>query len=249
MYDLKGKNIIVTGANSGIGLAIIKELASYGTNIWACMRTEKDDIKEIFRLLEEEYKVRIKIINIDLSDEESVKAAAKLILGEKISIDGLVNNAASIGENIGFLFNSMDNIRNTFEVNVFGPLLLMKMLLKRLMKMEKSSIVNISSIASFDGEPGRIDYVASKAAINGITKKLANVYGQYGIRVNAVAPGMVNTKGIDTISEDLKKSVLSRNALNRLGEAEEIANIVAFLLSDKSAYITGQIIRVDGGGI
>ena len=246
---LTNKNIIVTGANKGIGKAIVEKCAYNNAYIWACMRTVDDSVREWIKNIEEQNHVTIKIIELDLRNEKSIENAASLILEEKKPINGLGNNAGTTGKDTMFLMNTMEDIRDTFDVNVFGPLYFMQRLLKRMMRYKDSSIVNISSISSFDGEPGRLDYVATKGAINGITRKFALVYGQFGIRVNAVAPGMTKTDGISTISEDLREKILSRSALKRLGEPEEVAELVCYLLSGKSAYITGQIIRIDGGGI
>ena len=141
----------------------------------------------------------------------------------------------------------MQDLRDTFESNFFGPMLFTQRFIKRLIRQKKASIVNMSSIASIDGEPGQFSYVCSKAAINGATKKLARELADYNIRVNAIAPGMTKTRMLSRMSDDLMSEMLGKLAFERLAKPEEIAKLCVFLLSDESSFITGQIIRADGG--
>lgn len=245
---LKDKNIIVTGANRGIGLAIVKECAKNHANLWACVRNCSDEIKKIYDEMQEEYGVNIQIVELDLINSESIKCAATSILNEKIGIDGVVNNAGTTGSRELFSMTSMDEIRDTFEVNFFGPMFFLQRLLRRMIKGKSGSVVNISSIAAIDGEPAQFEYVSSKAAIIGATRKLASELNPFGIRVNAVAPGMIDTEMIEEMDESLKAKTLERTVMKRLGTSEEIAKTVVFLLSENSSFITGQVIRVDGGG-
>ena len=246
---LKGKNIIVTGADRGIGKAIVEECVRNYANIWACMRTVSEDTNKWIQQLQEEYGVIIETVILDLRDESSIKEAGSIILNEKREIDGIVNNAGIAGSKALFSMTSMADIRNTFEVNFFGPMLFTQRFLKRIIRQKKCSIVNVSSIASFDGDPGQFGYVSSKSAINGATRKLSLELGQFGIRVNAIAPGMTKTMMAEEIEERVREDTLSRTALGRLAEPEEVASLCVHLLSDQSSYVTGQIIRVDGGSI
>lgn len=246
---LKGKNIIVTGANRGIGKAIAEECAKEHANIWACVRQLTDETAKWMDRLHEENGVFLNPVLLDFENEISIKEAGSQILGEKLEIDGIVNNAGVTGSRGLFSMTEMDDIKKTFEINFFGPMYFTQRFLKRLIRQKKGSIINISSLASLDGEPGQFGYVSSKAAINGATKKLASELGQFGIRVNAIAPGMTETAMAEEIDEELKRNTLNRTVLKRLAKPEEIARLCTFLLSDQSEYVTGQVIRIDGGSI
>ena len=144
---------------------------------------------------------------------------------------------------------SMSEVRDTFEVNFIGPSLLTQRLLKNMMRNKCGSVVNVVSVAALDGEPAQYAYVSSKAAMIGATKKLASELAPYGIRVNAIAPGMIDTDMGDNIDESMVEQMLVSTSIKRKGNVREIANTVAFLLSEEASYITGQIIRVDGGKV
>lgn len=246
---LGNKNIVVTGANRGIGKAIVTECAKNHANVWACMRSVSTEISEYMKMLEIEYGVKITLVELDLANEDSIKNAAKSILDEGLQVDGIVNNAGVTGANRLFSMTTMEEIRNTFEVNFFGPMFFLQRFSKKLMRWKSGSIVNISSVAALDGEPAQLEYVSSKAAVIGATKKLASEWGQFGIRVNAIAPGITQTDMICQMGDEIKNKTLDRTVLHRLGKPDEIAKTVVFLLSDQSSYITGQVIRVDGGGL
>lgn len=246
---LRSNNIIVTGANRGIGKAIVEECSRNHANVWACMRSVSNETENWVKQLHEENGVFVKPVTVDLSDEESIKMAGTVILGDKLSVDGIVNNAGVAGKKELFSMTQMSDVRMTFETNFFGPMYFTQRFLKKLIRQKKGSIVNISSVASIDGEPGQFGYVSSKAAVNGATKKLAGELGRFGIRVNAVAPGITDTDMVSEMEDDLKNNTLSRTALHRIAKPEEIAQLCVYLLSDQSEFVTGQIIRIDGGSI
>lgn len=246
---LTGKSIIVTGSNRGIGKTIVEECAKNHADVWACMRQVTDENVLSMEELSKKYNVTIKAIELDLLDKDSIKNSATEILSEKLQIDGIVNNAGATGPNRLFSMTSMEDIRETFEVNFFGPILFLQRFLKKMMRWRTGSIVNIASIAAIDGEPAQLEYVSSKAAMIGATRKLASELGQFGIRVNAVAPGMTDTDMVREMDTGLMEKTLDRTMMHRLAKAEEIAKAVVFLLSDQSAFITGQTIRVDGGAM
>lgn len=247
---LKGKNIVVTGANRGIGLAIVERCAQNGANVWACMRSEPDvEVQGLVRRLEIEHHVWIQMVKLDVSDEESIQKAKEAILKEKLPVSGLVNNAGISGENKLFSMTSIKEIRSVFEVNFFGPMHFTQKLVKNMIKQKQGTIVNIASVAAIDGEPAQFGYVSSKAAMIGATKKLAAELANFGIRVNAVAPGVTDTAMIQNMSAEMLEQTLARVMLHRLGKPKEVADAVVYLLSDHSSYMTGQVVRIDGGGL
>lgn len=245
---LKNKNLVVTGSSRGIGKAVISVCVKYGANVWACMRQPSIETEKEFSGLEKEYGVEINPVYFDFSDESAVEAGAKEILSYKLRIDGIVNNVGITGESKLFSMTSIQSIRDVFEVNFFMPMLFTQKLLRNMIRNKNGAIVNVSSVAALDGEPAQFGYVSSKAAVAGATKKLASELSSFGIRVNAVAPGITDTDMISDMQELLKEETLHKTIMQRLAEPEEIAETIAFLLSEKSSYITGQVLRVDGGG-
>lgn len=245
----ESKNIVITGANRGIGLSTLKKIAKNGWNVWACMRDTAHNRIAWIQEIEEKNHVWIKPVALELTSEESIREAAKVILDDKLQIDGIVNNAGVAGPIKLFSMMSMEEIRETFDVNFFGPSLLTQRLLKNMMRHKSGSIVNIVSIAAMDGEPAQYAYVSSKAAMIGATKKLSSELAPYRIRVNAVAPGMINTDMGDIIEDHMVQKMLTSIPMKRKGNIDEVSNMIFFLLSEESSYISGQVFRVDGGKI
>jgi 3-oxoacyl-[acyl-carrier protein] reductase len=163
------------------------------------------------------------------------------------SIDVLVNNAGIVSKNALFMMTPIDTIREVFEVNFFGQMLVTQFAARVMSRQKRGSIVNVSSIAALDGDPGQLEYVASKAALIGATKKLAKELAPSGIRVNAVAPGITETGMLSRMSIDVKEKILNKSDMKRVAAPADIAQAILFLASDLSSYITGQILRVDGG--
>lgn len=243
---LEGKTAVITGCNRGIGKAILENFASNGSNVFAVIRKQSDSFDDFANKLESEFNVSITKIYAELSDEDSVKNAAKEILSAKVPIDVLVCNAG-----VGLPLNSlamtkMETIKEVFEINFFSQMLLTQQISRNMMRNKKGSIVFISSSAAYDGG-ANIEYSSSKAAILGEVRRLAVEYGPFNIRVNAVAPGLTATDMGNSMNEEDEKKALSMNIMKRKGEPREIADAVAFLASDMASFITSQIIRVDGG--
>ncbi len=243
---LLGKNTIITGATGGIGKALVEEFAKNGSNIWACHRREDIQFDTFINVLSKTYGVEIKSVLFDISDEKSISTAIKLIKADKRKVDVLVNNAGTVSNNALFQMQPIENIRKIFEVNFFGVTVLTQYVTRMMPKNQVSSIINVSSIAGLDGTPGQYEYVSSKSALIGATKKLSLELAP-SIRVNCIAPGIIDTDMIATMTEKLKTEVLEHSAMKRLGTPEEVAKVAIFLASDMSSYITGQTIRVDGG--
>lgn len=244
---LTGKCAVITGANRGIGRAILEVFAKNKAFIFACARKKNPEFEQEMRALEVETGCKVVEIYFDLTDAEGMKEAVKEIRSYKRDIDILVNNAGVLSAYRNFSMMPIQEVRQTFEVDFFAQMEFTQYIARLMQRKRKGSIVYISSIASLDGFFSSYDYVACKAAVNAAMKQQARELGQCGIRVNAVAPGIVRTDMIKDSNEENLESILDAVMLKRFGTAEEIANAVLFLGSDMASYITGQVLRVDGG--
>lgn len=244
---LNNKNAIITGARRGIGRATVEVFARNGANIWACARKCDEDFERDMRCTADKYDVQIWPVYFDVTEETQVKQAIQTIRKQKLGVDALVNVAGIADDSTSFQMTQMDKMKHVFDVNFFAVTLLIQYVSRLMTRQNSGSIVNISSIAGLDGTPAQYEYAASKAAIIGGTKNLAREFAANNIRVNSVAPGMIETDMGAQIDEELKKDILSKVIMKRMGKPEEIANVAAFLASDLSSFMTGQVIRVDGG--
>lgn len=245
---LDGKNAIITGARSGIGLAILQLFAKNGCNCWAVIHRDDEEFLNTIHQLEEECRCWIKPVHIDLGSSDSIKEGMKDILKEKHSIDILVNAAGIVSPNRLFSMTKMEDVRRVMEVNFFSAIELTQLACRAMMRQRKGSIVNIASIAAWGEDTSQMEYAASKAALVIATKKLARELGSAGIRVNAVAPGLTQTKMLNVLENDAEDKIKKGLGLHRFGTPDEIAEVCLFLASDKSSYVTGETIKVDGGG-
>ena len=244
---LKNKNAIITGAAGGIGRATVECFAANGANIWACELRGSEKFEKDMADLAEKYGVWIETVYFDVTDEEQVKSAVKRIRSKKCSIDVLANVAGIVAPSTSFPMTDMAKIKKVFEVNFFALTLLTQYVSRLMIRQNSGSIVNIASIAGIDGDPAQYEYAASKAAVIGGTKKLARELAPNNIRVNAIAPGMIQTEMGAHIEDNLRDEILAKVMMKRMGKPEEIANAIAFVASDMASYMTGQVIRVDGG--
>ena len=245
---LQGKNAIITGARSGIGLATLQLFAKNSCNCWAVIHRDDEQFLNNIHQLEEEYKVWIKPVHMELDNFESIKEGIKEIVKEKLSIDILVNAAGIVSPNRLFSMTKMEDIRKVMEVNFFSAIELTQLVCRNMMRQKCGSIVNIASIAAWGEDTSQMEYAASKAALVIATKKLARELGSAGIRVNAVAPGLTRTKMLDVLEAEAEEQIKKGLGMHRFGTPEEIAEVCLFLASDKSSYVTGETIKVDGGG-
>lgn len=243
---LTGKNAIITGCAQGIGKAILETFAAHGASVWACARKSSDEFEKMASELSAKYSVVIEPVYFDLNDHDQLKTAIKSISSSKKSVDILVNNAG-ITYNALFLMSSMTQMKEVFEINYFSPFLLSQYVAKIMLRQKKGSIINISSSAGIDGNAGRSVYGSSKAAMICTTKAMASELGEFGVRVNSIAPGMTQTSMLSSMSDKVIQETLLQSDMKRLGNPEEIANAALFLASDMSSYVTGQVMRVDGG--
>ena len=243
---LSGKNAIVTGSNRGIGLAVVEKLASEGANVYACARTRSDEFEEKMRKIALSQAVSVEAVYFDMSDNNGLKKEIKNIISKEKKIDILVNNAG-ISDTHLFFMMPVEKIRSLFEVNYFAHLEILQLVAKLMKKNKTGSIVNICSTSGMYSEKGGLAYGSSKSALLFATKVLALELGEYGIRVNSVSPGFIGTDMWSNRNEDLKEKILSETPLGRQGNAEDVANLVAYLASEEASFITGQNIVADGG--
>ena len=244
---LKGKTAIVTGCNRGIGKSILEIFARNGAKIWAHARKPSDEFQKLIDGLRAETGSVIEPVTFDLGDMAQVKEGIKTITASKDPINILVNNAGIIHAG-PFMMMTEDKMRELFDVNFFSQMILMQYISRSMVRQKSGSIINLSSSAAIEGNEGRAAYAASKSAIIAATKVLSRELGPVGIRVNAVAPGLTQTEMMENSTPaDALAATVARTALRRVGTPDEIANTILFLASDLSTYMTGQVLRVDGG--
>ena len=239
-------NVIITGSNRGIGKAMVEAFAKAGANIWTCARKVNPEFEAWLNETATANGVWIKPVYFELTDAEAINAGIKSIIDEGQSIDVLVNNAGI--STVGLLsMSKVEEIEKLFSVNYFAMLRIIQMVSKRMSRQKHGVIINMGSIAGIEPQPGKIAYGSSKAAVMMMTKCLAKELGPMGIRVNAIAPGPINTEMIHQYNDDMLTRLAAESALRRLGKKEEIAQVALFLASDQASYINGEIIKVDGG--
>lgn len=242
----KDKNVIITGTNRGIGKKIMQVFAGKGANIWAHARKETPEFLELVDSISSESNVTITPIYCDMTDKQEMKACVKQIMASKQKVDALINN---VGISHGGLFQmtSIDEIRRIFEVNLFSIMEFTQMVSRLMVRQKSGSIVNMASISGLDLHSGNCAYGTSKAALIAFTKTLSAELAPIGIRVNAIAPGLTDTEMATLMENKAGISMIRESSMDRLGKPEEIAELALFLASDKSSFITGQVIRCDGG--
>lgn len=245
-FIMNEKYALITGSNRGLGKAIMKELASSGINIWAHARKETPEFLQLMDEIRETYKVDVCPVYFDMTDEEGMKAAVRQIHSSKKPVDILVNNAGVASVSM-FGQTPISKIKEVFEVNLFGQMALTQLILRLMVRQHSGSIINISSVTALIMSEGQISYATSKSALITWSRNLAAEYGRYGIRVNSLSLGLMNTDMKAGLNEDEIKYFKERTVLQRIGEPEDAAKAIKFLASDDSSFITGQNIRVDGG--
>ena len=242
---LKDKVAIVTGASRGIGRAIALSLASSGANVVVNYAGSEAAAHEVANEIEKMGRKAV-LFQADVSDGEKVSQMVKKTLEEFGRVDILVNNAGITRDNLLMRMkdSEWDQVINT---NLKGVYNCIKAVTRPMMKQRAGRIINISSVVGSLGNPGQANYVAAKAGVIGLTKSVAREMASRGITVNAVAPGFIETDMTAKLGEDIQTSLMAQIPLQRLGQPDDIANMVRFLCSDEASYITGQTIHVDGG--
>ena len=243
--SLEGKIALVTGSSRGIGRAIAIELGKKGVNVAVNYAGNEQKAEEVVQELQD---LGVKAIKIraNVADEQDVKAMIKEVTKEFGRLDILVNNAGITKDNL-LMRMKVEEFDQVIETNLKGAFLCTKAVTRQMMKQRYGKIINIASIVGVSGNPGQANYVAAKAGLIGLTKSTAKELATRNILVNAVAPGFITTDMTNILTEEQKDAILSQIPLEKLGEPEDIANVVCFLASDDAKYITGQTIHVDGG--
>lgn len=242
---LAGKNAVVTGSRKGIGNQIVRAFAESGANIWACARKPDPAFEEEMAGIVAEYNVWIQPVYFEMTDANQILEGVLEIRNARLPVDVLVNNAGMTYDALLPMI-SMEKTRELFEVNFFSHVQLTQLISRIMMRQKNGCIINMSSYLAEDGNSGQSMYSASKAAMCAFTISLAKELSDYGIRVNAVAPGIVDTDLIGSMPFSDREKVVDRCTLHRLAQPREIGNVAAILASDMCSYINGQIIRADG---
>lgn len=244
---VEGKNIVITGCLQGIGRETLRAFAEDGANVVACALARDGEFEGFCGDLAGANHVKIVPVYFDMADGEAVRGAARAIQKEGMEIHGLVN-IAGINRDALFGMVTQEDLAATFQVNVFSQILFSQYI-ARLMQRRgtRGSIAFTSSITALDGSEGQTAYGASMAALIGAMRTMAIELGKSGIRVNAVAPGVIRSPMTDALERDTIERKIGRMEIPRLGEAREVAEAYEFLMSDLSSHVTGQTIRIDGG--
>ncbi|MFC0014308.1 MULTISPECIES: 3-oxoacyl-[acyl-carrier-protein] reductase [Allobacillus] len=241
----KGKAALVTGASRGIGRAIALNLGKNGANVVVNYSGSKDKAEAVVEEIKSFGQEAI-AVQANVADADDVKRLVKETIDTFGSLDILVNNAGITRDNL-LMRMKEEEFDQVIDTNLKGVFNCTKAVTRQMMKQRAGKIVNIASIVGVSGNPGQVNYVAAKAGVIGMTKSVAKELATRNVHVNAVAPGFISTEMTDELTDDQKQNMYDMIPLNRLGEPEDVANVVKFLASSESDYMTGQTIHVDGG--
>ncbi len=243
--NFENKTAVITGGSRGIGLAIAKKLAEGGANIAVLYVGDESEGKAAKAELEQ-YGTKVEQYFCDVSDFEKSKAVCEQVIAEFGKVDILINNAGITRDKLVLNMDEKD-FDAVINVNLKGTFNMIKHFYKHFMKNRGGRIVSTSSIVGLIGNAGQANYSASKAGIIGLTKSVARELAGRNVTVNAVAPGYIGTDMTNVLPDKVKETMKAQIPAKRIGTPEDVANVVAFLCSDEAAYVTGEVIRVDGG--
>lgn len=243
--SLKGKTAIVTGGSRGIGEAVALKLAQQGANI-AIVYIGDESEAENAKSKIEELGVKVELYYSDVSDFKASEEVIKKIIEDFGGVDILVNNAGIVRD--GLVLSMKENdFDSVINVNLKGTFNMIKNIYSYFMRKRKGRIVNVASVVGINGNAGQANYASSKAGVIGLTKSVAKELAGRGVTCNAVAPGYIETDMTNALSDKVKDSIAAAIPMKRRGMPQDVANAIAFLVSDDASYITGEVIRVDGG--
>jgi 3-oxoacyl-[acyl-carrier protein] reductase len=241
----RGTNVLVTGSSRGIGAQIAKTLASYGLKVWINYRSGEAEAKLVLDNIVKGGG-KADIIGFDVSDESAFVTAIKTIIKSDGELSYLVNNAGITNDKLAMRMK-VDDFVSVIDANLKSTFIGCREAIKVMSKKRFGAVVNIASIVGESGNAGQTNYSASKGGIIAMTKSFAIESAPRGIRFNSITPGFIATEMTDMLKDEVKNNFISKIPLGRFGEPKEVADAVAFLLSDHSSYITGETLRVNGG--
>jgi len=242
---LKDKVAIITGGSRGIGKAIVLEFAEQGAHVAFNFLKSEEKALELKKEVEKIGRQAL-IFRQDVKDYESIKMMVEGVKSHFGRLDIIVNNAGILRDKALMLMEEQD-WEDVISTNLSGTFNLVRAAIVTFMKQKSGSVINMTSVAGIKGMPRQVNYSASKAGMIGLTKALAKEVGSYNVRVNAIAPGYIDTDMIQGIKEERKSELIKQIPLQRFGKAGEVAKMVSFVASDQAKYITGQVITIDGG--
>ncbi len=244
--DLKGKKVLITGASRGLGKKMAEALATQGAHVIFNYRGDETAAMALKEELKNLGATDVSALKFDVTNTAQMKEAVEAFVNEHGPITGLVNNAGISKDQI-ILRLKEEDVDQILKTNLTSAIMLSQILSRSFMKAEDVSVVNISSIVGLMGNASQIAYAASKAGMIGFTKSYAKELASRNVRCNAICPGFITTDMTDALDEKVKEAYATSIPLKRMGDANEVANLVCFLLSRASSYITGETIKIDGG--
>ncbi len=242
---LRGKVAVITGGTRGIGKAIATKFASEGAKLAIIATRDNEGARETISNLKK-FGSDARLYICDVKDPEQVAAVTEEILADYGNVDILVNNAGITRDNLLPSLSVMD-IDDVIDVNLKGTIYVTRAFMRSFIKQRHGNIVNLSSVVGLMGNKGQANYAASKAGVVGFTKTIAKEYGRRNVRCNAIAPGYIATEMTAALSSEQTQAIAASLPLGKLGEPDDVAELALFLASDRSRYITGEVIKVDGG--
>ena len=227
---------------------MLKTFTKAGYYVLACVRKKPEEFEAQIHNIAKETGATITTVYFDLSDDKQIQEGIKSILKEKKSIDVLINNA---GVPYGGLLTMtpVDKLRKVYDINVFAQVQIMQLVARQMMRQKSGCIINMCSVGGIEASPGYLAYGSSKAALIWITKSVSRELGSYGIRVNGIAPGLIDTDMGNYKSKEELDKVLNRTSIMRMGKPEEVAKAALYIASEDASYMTGQILVIDGGRV